>query len=248
MSDRGWRLSHPMLVDIAARIVLLPVLIGQAIFVITHIVQLPEPQGARHGSCGAGPTLKLLIIGDSSAAGVGVDTQSDALLGQVTQALGQDFTVHFDLVAVTGARTGDALGWLSELAPDHYDVVITAFGVNDVTKGTSLRQFLRQQMQLIEYLQSQRQAGLVVVSGLPPVKDFPALPHPLRWVLGRQAVRFDLALRQMVNQRAGCAALEFNQALNADSMASDGFHPGPAINAAWAAEAVKCIKAHVSLA
>ena len=236
-----------MILDIGARIVLLPVLIGQALFVRNRIVKLPEPQGARSGSCGSGPSLRLLIIGDSSAAGVGVATQADALLGQITQTLCDEFTVHYDLVAVTGARTVDALGWLPDLASDQYDVVVTAFGVNDVTKGTSLRRFLRQQAQMLDYLQSQRHAGLVIISGLPPVKDFPALPHPLRWLLGRQAVRFDKALRQMVDQRAGCAGLAFNQTLQADSMAPDGFHPGPDVYAAWAAEAVKCIKAHAPL-
>jgi lysophospholipase L1-like esterase len=233
-----------LLLDIAVRIVLLPVLIGQAILVSTRILKLPEPPGERSGIAGAGPAMKLLIIGDSSAAGVGADTQADALLGQLIQALCDNYTVQYDLVALTGARTADALGWLADLPSDRYDVVVTAFGVNDVTKGTSLRQFLARQRQLLDQLQSQQDAGLVVVSGLPPVGDFPALPHPLRWILGRQAARFDVALRQMVDQRAGCFALEFNQDLEASSMSRDGFHPGPAVYAAWAAEAAKCIKAH----
>lgn len=237
-----------MLLDIAARVVLLPVLIGQAIYVRYRIVQLPEPPGARSGTCGDGPPLRLLILGDSSAVGMGVDTQDDALLGQIKQTLGTDFTLTFDLVAVTGARTADALNWLSNLPADSYDVVVTAFGVNDVTKGTSLRRFLAQQSALFDRLQTVHHAKLIVVSGLPPVREFPALPQPLRWVLGRQARRFDLALNQLVGTRAGCEALVFDMSLDASNMSRDGFHPGPAVFKAWARNVARVIKAHAPFA
>ncbi len=237
-----------MLLDFAARVVLMPVLIGQAFYARGRIVQLPEPTGDRSGTCGTGPELRLLILGDSSAVGLGVDTQAQALLGQITQALSPDFTVSYDLVAVTGARTADALGWLANLPAGNYDVIVTAFGVNDVTKGTSLKGFLARQAQLLDQLQSQFGAEIIVVSGLPPVRDFPALPHPLRWVLGRQAIRFDLALRDLVARRAGCTVLKFNLALNASNMGLDGFHPGPSVYAAWAKEVVMAINVHKRLA
>lgn len=236
------------MLDIAARIVLLPILMGQALYVRSNITQLPEPQGARSGTCGSGPHLRMLVLGDSSAAGLGVNTQTEALLGRIIHALSPQFTLTFDLVAVTGARTGDALGWMSSLPADRYDVVVTALGVNDVTKGTSLRRFLALQTKLIERLQAERQAKLIVVSGLPPVKEFSALPQPLRWVLGRQAQRFDAALDLLVSPRAGCAVLKFDTSLDAGTMAGDGFHPGPLVYAAWAQNIARVIAAHAPFA
>ncbi|MFT6073338.1 MAG: lysophospholipase L1-like esterase [Yoonia sp.] len=248
MPDRGWCVSLHHVLDIAASIVLLPVLIEQALYVRRNIAQLPEPQGARRGTSGSGPNLRILILGESSAVGLGVDTQAEALLGQIIQALNPQFTLTYGLVAVIGARTVDSLGWLFDLPAERYDVVVTAFGVNDVTKGTSLRRFLGLQDRLIARLQSERHAKLIVVSGLPPVNEFPALPQPLRWVLGRQAHRFDQALHLLVTPRKGCAALVFDMALDTSKMSRDGFHPRPVVYAAWAKNVARVVHAHAPFA
>ena len=237
-----------MLFDFAARIVLLPVLIGQAFFVRWRMTQLPEPTGARSGTAGDGPVLRLLIVGDSSAAGVGVTMQDDALLGQVVRGLRDEFTVKFELIAKTGARTPQALDWLKGREDRHYDIVITALGVNDVTKGTTCKAFAAQQNALLDHIQAHLKPACVLVSGLPPVRAFPALPQPLRWVLGRQAQRFDDTLQALVCARADCERLDFDLTLDVETMAMDGFHPGPPVYAAWAHTAVQQIRSHAPFA
>lgn len=232
-----------MLLDLAARIILAPVLIGQAFFVRARVTQLPEPAGPRSGKIGNGPVLRLLVLGDSSAAGVGADTQAQALLGQIGHALGDAFTVHYDLVAQTGARTADALAWVSDMKGARYDVVVIALGVNDVTKGTSLRRFVRRQIALIEWLTGPMGARQVILSGMPPVGRFPALPDPLRWVLGRQAKRFGQTLRHSVEGRDDVELFHFDAPFDPDLMASDGFHPGPMVYALWGKAMAAQIKA-----
>jgi lysophospholipase L1-like esterase len=229
---------------IAVRIVLMPVLIGQALILRRRIVKLPEARGAHSGSVGFGPDLRLLVLGDSSAAGVGVESHDEGLLGHILAGLQSDYTVHFDLVAETGARTQDALGWMHARPTLHYDVVVSALGVNDVTKRTTLRRFLALQRQLVSHLRNERRAQLVVVSGLPPVGDFPALPQPLRWILGQQAVRFDRALRTQFDGQHGITLLDFDMQLHDGVMSADGFHPNGEVYAHWAAQALDAIKAH----
>lgn len=219
----------------------MPVLLGQAIYVRTHYIALPEPDGARSGVIGQGPPLRLLIIGDSSAAGVGVPTQSEALLGQLTTRLQDHMTVHYDLIARIGARTADVLAWVSDMPDARYDVIVTALGVNDVTKGVSLRQWLRQQAALIDQLNARFGCSKVIVSGLPPVGQFPLLPQPLRWVLGRQAARFDRHLHALAARRSDCHALRFSLGLDESNMSEDGFHPGPVVYAVWAEEVAQII-------
>lgn len=227
--------------DIAARVLLMPVLLGQAVHVRTNYIELPEPIGARSGTAGNGPPLRLMIIGDSSALGIGVTTQSDALLGQLTKRLEDHATVAYELVAQTGARTVDVLGWIDDLPETKYDVVVTALGVNDVTKGVSLRRWLRQQALLVDQITSRFGCAKVIVSGLPPVGQFPLLPHPLRWVLGRQAARFDRHLHALAAQRSDCVALQFNMGLDESNMSADGFHPGPTVYARWADEVAQIV-------
>lgn len=219
----------------------MPVLLGQAIMVRSKYTALPEPEGARSGVVGNGPSLRLLIIGDSSAAGVGVAAQKDALLGQLIGLLESDRTIHFELVAQIGARTADVLGWLEDLPAARYDIVVTALGVNDVTRGVTLRQWLRQQTALLDRINTQFQPRKVIISGLPPIGQFPLLPQPLRWVLGRQADRFDRHLNGLVAGRGDCVALKFNMELDQSNMSKDGYHPGAPVYRKWAEEVARVI-------
>ena len=75
-----------MIPDALVTAILSPLLI-QALLLRKHALRLPEATGARQGSSGEGAPLRVLIIGDSSAAGVGVSTQHDALAGQLAIAL-----------------------------------------------------------------------------------------------------------------------------------------------------------------
>ena len=71
--------------SLTAKLMLSPVLVAQAIATRARLPRLPEPEGPRQGVAGAaslaraGKPLRLLIAGDSSAAGVGVAKQRDAL-------------------------------------------------------------------------------------------------------------------------------------------------------------------------
>lgn len=212
----------------------MPVLLAQALYVRARALKLPEPEGARQGETGSGPLLRLLVLGDSSAAGVGAMTQDQALLGQVTQRLARHAQVQYELVARTGARTGDVLAWLDDLQGRQYDLVVVATGVNDVIKAVPLRRWVQQEAALIDRLTGEFGARHVVISGLPPMHQFPLLPQPLRWVLGRQASRFDRHLRQMVADRPSCHMLHVSLDLDPSNMAPDGFHPGADVYALWA--------------
>ncbi|MEM8598518.1 MAG: SGNH/GDSL hydrolase family protein, partial [Bacteroidota bacterium] len=63
-----------------SKILLGPVLLAQGKRVRRVALKLPEPPGDRESTVGNGPPLRLLVVGDSSAAGVGAETQDDALL------------------------------------------------------------------------------------------------------------------------------------------------------------------------
>ena len=54
--------------------------------------------------------LRVLIVGDSSAAGVGVGTQDEAFAGQLAQALAErtGAAVGWQLVATSGHKADDA--------------------------------------------------------------------------------------------------------------------------------------------
>jgi lysophospholipase L1-like esterase len=204
---------------------------------------LPEAAGARQGSAGAGPPLRLLIVGDSAAAGVGVSQQDDALLGQVVSRLSSRYRVEFELQAKTGFTTADVLQRLDEMAPQRFDVVLTSLGVNDVLALTSRASWLARQAQLRRVLRDKFDARLLILSGLPPVHSFPALPQPLRWHLGSRATEFNEHLAAAVAAEPDSRLVNLRFEADAGMMASDGFHPGPPIYSEWAERAAQCILA-----
>ena len=206
------------------------------------MVMLPEPDGEREGIAGSGEPLKLLLTGDSSAAGVGAASQKEALLGNVLRNLDTDYKISFQLVARTGARTRNIIKRLQRLSDNKVDVAVTVLGVNDVTSGIPEKEWLSDQRELYGLLRKRFQADHILVSGLPPVSEFPALPQPLRWFLGRRALSFNAALERICEQE-GCQYISPERVGgDASMMASDGFHPGPGIYKLWGEEIARTIR------
>ncbi len=227
--------------DIAATLLLSPLLLAQAMRVRKIALQLPEAAGPRTGIIGSGPVLRVLIIGDSSAAGVGAPTQEVALAGQLASTLGADHTVHWRLIAKTGATTASTLQDLHGKDLPQTDIVVVVLGVNDVTRGGPQAAWLRHHETLRSLLRERTDAQHLYIGQIPPLGGFPLLPNPLRWLLGRRALRFDAALRSALATESDTTHAPLPDILDVADMAEDGFHPGPVIYAAWAKEMARLI-------
>ncbi len=228
---------EPMLREIA----LAPIVIPQALWVAARAARLPEAAGPRAGQVGQGPLLRLLILGDSSAAGVGVAHQDQALAGQLSTDLARDHRVEWRLVARSGATVATALDMAAGLDDRGFDHALIALGVNDVKNGVWLGDWTRRYDALLGLLRERAQVRHIIVTGLPPIAHFPLLPSPLRDVLGARAEQFDAAL-QDVAARHGAAHLPVGPLDDPALMASDGFHPGPVVHAEWARRAAEVMR------
>lgn len=217
-------------------LLLLPVLFVQGNKVRKNTPRLLEPKGEREGGIGQGKPLSLLILGDSAAAGVGVETQKDALSGAIIQELQNEFFLQWKLHAKTGDTTRQVFHALQHLEERKYDVIVTSIGVNDVTKLTSVKSWIQQQKQLFEHIQKRFQPKLIIVSGVPPMQHFPALPNPLAWLFGQYAEQMNQKLQQWLAPQSQFKFLQYDietfQAMNL-SMASDGFHPSKEVYEIW---------------
>ncbi|WP_298937308.1 SGNH/GDSL hydrolase family protein [uncultured Ruegeria sp.] len=219
---------------------LLPVLAAQGLSVRRKAQLLPEPKGPREGRAGRGPRLRLLIAGDSSAAGVGAGTQAQALSGHLVGKLAKHHSVEWRLEATTGHTTEDTINRLQSLQ-GRFDVVVTALGVNDVTRAVTRKQFVERQTRLVDVLTCTFGARRVVVTAVPQMGRFPALPQPLAWVLGRQAARLDHGLRQVADACPRVRHLTLDLPDDPALAAPDGYHPSPKTYALWAEEAARLL-------
>lgn len=220
-----------------------PLLLLQGLYVRLITPRLPEAAGARAGVCGAGPALKLLIVGDSAAAGVGAAKQDDALAGQLAAHLAETHRLEWRLWAKNGYRARDVLALLEHNEVEAFDAALTSVGVNDITGLTGRQRWLGQQCRIWRVLREKYGVRRIFVTGLPPMHRFSALPQPLRWVLGQRARRFNRELARAVAGNPGCVLVDVDFPFEPSYLASDGFHPGPPAYAHWAAHAADAIRA-----
>jgi lysophospholipase L1-like esterase len=215
-------------VSLAAKLILAPLLVAQAVATRRRAPVLPEAAGAREGVVGDGPACRVLIVGDSSAAGVGVPTQDAALAGHLARTLADRaaVSVRWRLVAKSGVNSGQALALVQAetIAPADFAVVV--LGVNDVVDQVPSQRAVRQRAALADWLLAHARVRHVVFAPLPPIDRFPLLPEPLRRVLGGDARRHDDALARWAATRSDVSHATIAVDLDAAGMARDGFHPG----------------------
>ena len=218
--------------SLTAKLLLSPMLVAQAIATRARLPRLPEPVGERAGVVGEGQAMRLLICGDSSAAGVGVVHQQDALAQRLARKLAEAAAarVQWQLRARSGLTTAQTLALLRDDtevgATLACDVAVVVSGVNDVVDQVPSRRAVQARESLANWLRNGHGVQHVVFAPLPPVHHFPGLPQPLRWIAGADAHRHNAALSEWVATRADVSCVDMEMSLNRGVMAADGFHPG----------------------
>lgn len=207
-----------------------PVYAAQMLALALRAERLPEAAGPRAGVAGQGRRVRLLILGDSSGAGVGVARQHDALIGRMLHHMTPHVRVEWQLIARSGATSRVAHSMLR--GAGQFDVAVLALGVNDVLRQTRTARFRQAQTALMHDLREVHGVGCILASAVPPLGAFPAFPEPLRGFLGRRAERLDMTLRNVCDS-TGALHVPFDIPPSADLLARDGFHPGANLYCHW---------------
>jgi lysophospholipase L1-like esterase len=221
-------ITHPLYIALA------PLLVAQGIYVRRVTPRLAEAAGPRKASVGEGSTLKLMILGDSAAAGVGVKTQSEALAGQLLERLRKQFKVSWQLLAKNGKTSRELRKEMMHFPEQSIDWVVISIGVNDVTGMTS-RQAWRSNLVAIAHALKQRLDNPKIIwTSLPPMHRFPALPQPLRYCLGLRAKQLNQDLVEITTPLENNFVLTIDPPIEDDFIADDGFHPSAKTYQLWA--------------
>jgi lysophospholipase L1-like esterase len=234
------------------KLTLAPILLWQGKRTRAQTIRLPEAAGERSGVVGEAQNQTpycLLVVGDSSAAGVGAPTQSEALACQTASALAQQLQrpVSWQLLAQSGVNTVQAHALFAKSITQPADAVLFGLGVNDATAQVSAPRFIEHSAALWQAVQAKTGARIAVFSGLPPVHLFPALPQPLRLYLGAWAQWLDQGLQRWTQHNGFiyCPIADTLGNASVADMASDGYHPGPKIYAAWGQAVAQLIAARI---
>ena len=228
---------HPNLLSRAAAIPLAPVLLMQARRARASIPRLPDAALPWTGSLPGADLIRLLVLGDSTAAGVGVESQNEALPGSFAQEFGDRFDrgTTWTAIGENGASSRDILErFIDEATTGRYDVVFLTVGANDALGLRSRRAFARDVREIVRRLREVNPDALLLVSLMPRFDRFRSLQSPLRWNLALHAASLDDAARAAVRGVDRVFALPKPPPYTPTFWATDLFHPGPSGYREWA--------------
>jgi lysophospholipase L1-like esterase len=218
-------------------IALLPLILWQGKRTQRDTPRLPDAQGEHEGFIpGHGEPVRFLMLGESTAVGVGVDHLHQGLVGHLTRLYAEKTgrPLHWQLLGQNGATVAEIRNRLGAAGPQHFDFAVLAIGVNDAKALHSVRRWQRDLRGILADLHQRQPRARLYVSAMPPLGLFPALPQPLRFLMGLQATRLRLVSENVT------AALPYAKQLHPDFsfapglFASDGFHPSEAGYERWA--------------
>jgi lysophospholipase L1-like esterase len=220
-----------------ATLPLLPLALPLALHTRRTALRLPPAAGAAHGLCGArwpGEPLRLLLIGESTVAGVGVASLDQALAACLATALAERLQRPVRWRAcgengITAAQAHERL--LPQALAEPAELALLVFGVNDTTHLTPSARWMQALAGMADGL---RGRGVrVAFSAVPPLQHFSALPWLLRQLMGWRAHLLDAELRML----SGCLGAEYcalELPFEPRYLAEDGYHPSALGYRLWA--------------
>jgi lysophospholipase L1-like esterase len=185
--------------------------------------------------------LRLLVLGDSTAAGVGVDSQHDALPGNLARSLSAHYGrgVRWTAVGENGATARDLLErFMPAATADSYDVVFLTIGANDALGIRSRAAFGRDIRSLLSRIRAASPDAVILMSSLPAFFRFVLLPNPLRYNLYLHSQSLEAEARAIVAATAGAYMSPPPPPYTEGFFATDLFHPSATGYRDWADFAV----------
>ena len=195
--------------------------------------RVPDATGW-YGRGRPGPAIKLALLGDSSAAGYGVDRVEETPGAWLASGVAEraDRRVHLREYAVVGAQSSHLEAQVAAALLSHPDVAVILIGANDVTHSVLPSASVRH---LSEAVRRLREAGTAVVVGTcPDLGTISPIPVPLRQVARLWSRRL-AAAQTIAVVEAGGRTVSLGSILGPEFAAApallfgpDQFHPSAA--------------------
>ncbi len=151
--------------------------------------EVPSLEGPTDTSdeVGNGTEFNLLVLGESTMAGVGVVSHKLGFIGRLAYYLADALRmkVKYEVVAESGYTAKLVSGrLLSKISTEQPELIVIGVGANDAFTLNTPWKWRKAVTVLIEKLQDSYQNVPIVFINMPPIKEFPALPPILRWTVG----------------------------------------------------------------
>ena len=213
-----------------------PFLYLQGQYVRRKVGRLPDASGELHGKfAGGAESVKLLVLGESTAAGVGASTHETGLAGQFAKFLGEKIgkSVEWQVVGKSGITVKRTIAELVPLIPDEkFDYIMLALCGNEVLSLRSPRAFRRDMRRLIAILKEKNADATFFMTNAPAIRLSPILPFPIKFILGHLSAMHDANAREFTAEMTRVFYFHQPSSVPEDFFA-DGIHPSEKGYTVW---------------
>ena len=216
-----------------------PLLFLQGHYTRRKVGLLPEAAGDKSGLAGVGDApVNLLVIGESTVAGLGARTHEQALAGRFAEQLNARLgkPVRWSVVGRNGVTAKRTIDELVPMMPDErFDYVLVGLGGNDVMKLSSPRKWRRDMIRLLNIIRERNPGVAIFITNCPMIKYSPVIPHPIKFLLWELSKLHDANIREFTADMDRVFYYHQPTDLNLDGFFADGIHPSEQGYADWSA-------------
>jgi len=232
---------------------ILPVMYFQAKKIRKKIPKLTVPNDMEGNEGNGDKAIHLLIIGESTMAGVGAKENKSGFAGHLARYLSAaiDQVVQWKVIAKSGYTAKMVRDKLitKDLVVNPPEVIVIGLGGNDSFTLNSPKKWKQHTLDLIKILKSKFPKAPIVFIGMPPIKDFPVFTKSMKFVLGNLAEIFGEEMKAIAANANGVYYMEEKislqkwlkqenkngpTSLSNHDFFSDGVHPSELTYRIWA--------------
>ena len=217
---------HPLLNGLVSTLCF-PIYLAQGIYVRENSMRLSPAAGPRSGQFGEGvAAVRLLTVGDSSAAAVGIEHTGGAMAPQLARKLHErsGTTVSWHISGHNSAVAQEIRDIVvPNLEPVDYTHIIIMLGTNDLKNWHTSRRFKKAFGGLLYALRTRFPEARIYWPQAMDMRAVPALPQPLAGILNMRRAIINRKGAQLCVER-GAVCIPPLQVESTAGFCRDGFH------------------------
>jgi lysophospholipase L1-like esterase len=232
---------------------LLPMMYFQGKRIKESVPELPEAKGKEGISQLSSPTkkqLQLITLGESTIAGVGVETHEEGFTGTLAKGLSELFQakVNWKVYARSGYTAKKVANKLvPRISEKPVDLIVVGLGGNDAFRLNRPSIWREDIHTLIRNLQTDHPNAVIMFCNMPPIKEFPAFTPLIKFTVGNLVEILGEELKKVVLEYDKVFYAEEKLTLqkwiaslsgevSKEDFFSDGVHPSKITYQTWAKE------------
>ncbi|BDS14252.1 SGNH/GDSL hydrolase family protein [Aureispira anguillae] len=237
----------------------LPIIYFQARIIKARFPKLPEAEGIRgFVANNINKRLRILTIGESSIAGVGVKTHEEGFTGTLAKELSSllNATVEWKVYAkrgYTAKKVEETI--VPQITEKEIDLVVVGLGANDTFQLNNPSRWKKDVQRLIQSLKDKFSDVPIVFINMPPIKELPAFTKLIKIILGNLGEILAEELDKLVHHdnktyyySNRITITDWMERFNVPSenavFFSDGVHPSKLAYQVWARDVAGFIMTH----